>query len=123
MVLKYLFVYFVPGSAMQLAGRILRWTEHVVVIVLLLVLLSMVAPFGRATGKVASIASPVSADASVIDESELADGLVDLLPDIGAIYRTAVAYPLQQARGDITDPELLEFYDGYLQAIGFAPEP
>ena len=124
MVLKYLFAYFVQGSAMQLAGRIFRWTEHIVLIVLLLVLLSIIAPFGsKATGKIASVTTPVSADASIVDESGLADELVDLLPDVGAIYRTAVAYPLQKARGDITDPELLEFYDGYLQAIGFAPEP
>lgn len=91
-------------------------------IVLLLVLLSLVAPFSKATGKVASIASPVSADASTIDDSGLADELIDLLPDIGAIYRSAVAYPLHHARGDIEDPDLLDFYDGYLEAIGFAPE-
>lgn len=92
-------------------------------IVLLLVLLSVITPFGRASGIVASSTPSVSADVVELDASELSDGLVGLLPDIGQIYRTAVAYPLQKARGDITDPELLEFYDGYLQAIGFAPEP
>ena len=92
-------------------------------IVLLLALLSVVTPFGRTFGLVASSTPSVSADVVELDSSELSDGLVALLPDIGQIYRTAVAYPLQKARGDITDPDILEFYDGYLQAIGFAPEP
>jgi hypothetical protein len=106
-----------------MVARVLRWTEHIVLIVLLLVVLSVIAPFGHLSTIVASGAPSVSADVVEVDASELSDGLVGLLPDFGQIYRTAVAYPLQKARGDITDPELLEFYDGYLQAIGFAPEP
>jgi len=107
---------------MALAGRIFRWIEHILLIVLLLVLISIAAPSGKATGRIASIATPVSADPSEVDESDLASELVGLLPDISAIYRSAVAYPLHHARGDIEDPDLLEFYDGYLEAIGFAPD-
>lgn len=106
---------------MVLAGRIVRWLEHIVLIVLVIVLLSVVNPFGRSAG---SIAHGATSDGTVCSiDSGLEDDLIGLLPDIGAIYRTAVAYPLQKARGDITDPDLLEFYDGYLDAIGFAVEP
>ena len=107
---------------MKSTGRILRWTEHLVLIILLLLLLASAVPRSAPTGRIASVPSTVNADMATVEPNELSDGLVDLLPDIGAIYRNALAYPLIHARGDIQDPDLLEFYDGYLKAIGFAPE-
>jgi hypothetical protein len=114
--------YCTLGSGVvTLAGRIVRWVEHLLLIVLVIVLLSIINPLGRSA---AGVAHGATGDGSVCSiDSGLADDLAGLLPDVGAIYRTAVAYPLQKARGDITDPDLLEFYDGYLEAIGFAVEP
>jgi len=109
---------------MAAVARIFRWIEHIVLIVLLLALLSASIPSGPSMGSVASLPhSAVSADAVTISPSTLANELVGLLPDFDAFYRTALTYPLQHARTTISDPELLDFYDGYLEAIGVAARP
>ncbi|TFH34541.1 MAG: hypothetical protein E4G93_05185 [Dehalococcoidia bacterium] len=104
--------------------RVFRWIEHVVLIILLLVLLSAIAPSNRSMGSIASVPqSAVLADSATDASSALADELVGLLPDFDAFYRSALAYPFQQARTTITDPELLDFYDGYLAATGLDSRP
>jgi len=42
-------------------------------------------------------------------------GLVQLLPDIGKIYRAALTTPLQQVEHEIHDKEIAEFYHRLLQ--------
>jgi len=42
-------------------------------------------------------------------------GLVQLLPDIGKIYRAALTTPLQEVEHEIHDKEIAEFYHRLLQ--------
>lgn len=57
-----------------------------------------------------------------VEAASFANELAGLLPDVGKICRKAVTYPLEKAEGDITDPDILEFYQGYLRETGLAEE-
>ena len=98
---------------MIIASNAIRWLEHLVLIILLIVVLALVAPFGKVSG---ANAVPAVSSEVVADAPGLSADMVSLLPDIATIYETAVTYPYEKARESITDPELLSFYDGYLKA-------
>lgn len=102
---------------MTTAANAVRWLEHLLLIILLIIVVALVAPFGKVSG---AGAGPAVSSEVVTDATELSGEMVSLLPDIATIYRIAVTYPYQHAREDITDPELLAFYDGYLKAAGLA---
>lgn len=102
---------------MTIASDAIRWLEHLVLIILLIIVLALVAPFGKVTGASAAPATPADV---VPDAADLSGDMVSLLPDIATIYETAVTYPYEKARESITDPELLSFYDGYLKAAGLS---
>ena len=44
--------------------------------------------------------------------------LVDLLPDIEMIYREALTSPLREARKNIYDEDIAEYYDRLLERTG-----
>ncbi len=102
---------------MKQSDGVMRWLEHILLIILLVIVIGSHVPFGRLFAGI----QPVSASSETPVE-EYADGLSSLLPDIGAIYRTATTYPLHQVREEITSPNILAFYDGYLRAAGLAPD-
>jgi|GEM_PF-5868876 hypothetical protein len=110
---------------MSKLDKVFRHIEHAVVAILLVVmlafLLSFLLPAGAMlsaeTGEDNSISANQTAEAT-----SLAGKLSALLPDISKIYRKAVNYPLQKAEEDITDPDIREFYQGYLKEIGLGQD-
>ena len=56
------------------------------------------------------------------EAKSLADELSQLLPDISSIYRKGHSNPLLKAEEDITDPDIAEFYHGYLKEIGLGED-
>jgi len=97
--------------------KALRAVEHAVVLVVLVGTLLFFLPLGRVLLAQGRDAPPASANCTV-EETSLAGGLSELLPDIGRIYRKALDYPLQKVEGEIRDPDIREFYQGYLREAG-----
>lgn len=102
---------------MKRSETVIRWVEHILLVILLVIVLGSHVPFDRLFADI----QPVSAYSEMAAEED-SEGLASLLPDIGAIYRTATTYPLHQVREEITSPNILAFYDGYLRAAGLAPD-
>jgi len=107
---------------MKKLAKVLRWVEHAVVVILLLVLVSFLLPLGALTSAETGANNSTSGNQTA-EAISLAGKISALLPDISTIYQKAVNYPLQKAEEDITDPDIREFYQGYLKEIGLGEEP
>lgn len=57
------------------------------------------------------------------DSDNLSQSLVDLLPDIEAIYRESLTLPFQKAESKIYDEDIAEFYGELLDNTGLRPSP
>ncbi len=59
--------------------------------------------------------SPISQAQSGDSTDNTTSALMEFLPDIRKIYRTALVLPLQEVEQEIQDPEIAEFYHRLLQ--------
>ncbi len=100
------------------ASVVIRWGEHVLLVILLIIVLGSVVPFSKVSGGAGNlmVSSEVTADGADVSEE-----VTNLLPDLALIYRTAVTYPLEKAGAEISDPSLRAFYLGFLETTGLAP--
>jgi len=59
--------------------------------------------------------SPISQAQTGDSTDNTTSALMEFLPDIRKIYRTALVLPLQEVEQEIQDPEIAEFYHRLLQ--------
>lgn len=79
----------------------LSWTGLIMVIVVsVLALTQLLLPMGA------------------VAKGEGSPGIENLIPDIGKIYREAIYTQLERVEGEITDPDIHNFYLEYLENAG-----
>ena len=64
------------------------------------------------------VSIPIRAQTDGVDSISDNFSLVDLLPDFEKIYREALLTPLDEAKSQIYDGDIANFYDRLLQSTG-----